>query len=87
MLQDELGKQVENYMTAALDQVQHKMKTDVLGFGEAFHRAYPKEWNENKDRWVELFPNVEVHFEIEARVRRPGEVTTPSALPEDEVIE
>jgi spore germination protein KC len=85
MLETELRKQVESYMKVALRQVQINMKADVLGFARAFHRAYPKEWNENKQRWNEIFPQVEVEFEIEAHVRRTGEVGIPSGMPKDEV--
>lgn len=69
----------------ALNQVQKKMNADIFGFASAFHRKYPKEWNKMKTHWDEIFPEVTVDFDIEAKVRRPGMSTLPAGVPEEEV--
>jgi spore germination protein KC len=84
-LEKDLEANVEIRAQQALDQVQKKMKVDIFGFANAFHRKYPKEWNKAKDHWDEIFPEVEVTFEIEAKVRRPGMSSEPAGLPEKEV--
>ncbi|WP_367753946.1 Ger(x)C family spore germination C-terminal domain-containing protein [Ammoniphilus sp. 3BR4] len=48
-------------------------------------RKYPKEWQKSKDHWDDIFPSVEVTFDLKAYVRRPGMNTNPQGLPEDEV--
>lgn len=84
-LEDHLEEDIQTRVRTALDQVQKKMNADIFDFAEAFHRGYPDEWNKAKDRWDEIFPEVEVNFEVTAKVRRPGKSTVPAGLPEDEV--
>lgn len=85
MLKQGLEKDVQERVREVLDEVQHKMKADLFGFASAFHREYPKEWNEVKDRWDEIFPEVEVSVQVEAFVRRPGTSTSPGGLSKEEV--
>jgi spore germination protein KC len=84
-LEGDIEENVKIRAQGALDQMQKKMKADIFGFANAFHREYPKEWSKVKDRWDEIFPKVEVTFEIEAHVRRPGMATVPAGLPDKEV--
>lgn len=69
-------KALEKKLTArlqhALDKVQKDYKADIFGFGEAFHRKYPKQWKESKDHWDEIYPNLEVELDIHANVLRTG---------------
>lgn len=86
-LENDLGGDVKLRVEQALNRVQKQMNADIFGFANAFHRKYPKEWNKVKDRWDEVFPNIEVNVQVKARVRRPGASTIPVGLPKDEVIE
>lgn len=65
--------------------LQHELKTDVIDFGRRFHQKYPKEWKKVRHRWDEKFPQVEVKISVNAKVRRPGYIGPPAALPRDEV--
>jgi len=48
-------------------------KSDVFGFGAAFHRRYPREWRAMKATWnEEFFPLVEVRVVADAKIRRAG---------------
>lgn len=82
----ELNKDIEIRVNTVLEQVQKKMKADAFGFAEAFHRKYPKEWKKAKEKWDEIFPEVEVNYDIQAKVLRPGKSSRPAGLPEQEVI-
>ncbi|MBD0379506.1 Ger(x)C family spore germination protein [Paenibacillus sedimenti] len=84
-LEVHLEEDIQNRVQMALDQVQKKMNADIFDFAEAFHRGYPNEWNKAKERWDEIFPEVEVNFEVKAKVRRPGKSTVPAGLPQEEV--
>lgn len=86
MLEQELAKTITDRVYTALNVVQKEMKADIFGFADAFHRSYPDIWNKNKENWDELFPEVEVVVKAKAYVRRPGMVTHPAFIPEDEVI-
>jgi spore germination protein KC len=85
MIEKELENETNKRIRAALKKVQKEMKADVFGFAEIFHRKYPREWNQVKDRWEEIFPTVEVIVKTKAYVRRPGMNAAPQGLPEDEV--
>jgi spore germination protein KC len=84
-LQKELNEDVKNRVIEALGRVQKEMKTDIFGFADAFHRKYPKEWAQAKERWDEIFPTVQVTVDSKVYIRRPGTSSIPQGLPEKEV--
>lgn len=49
-----------------------ELNADVFGFGEAFHKKYPRQWREMEALWDEIFPSLEVRVVVESTVRRPG---------------
>jgi spore germination protein KC len=85
MLEKDLAVDIQDRVEKTLDQVQGKMKADIFGFADAFHRKYPREWNKMKDRWDEVFPEVKVSYNIRAIIRRPGMSTAPAGLQKKEV--
>jgi spore germination protein KC len=85
LLQQEAQKDLENRVKMALKMVQKGMNADIFGFAEAFHRKYPEQWAVAKDRWDQIFPNVEVKVDAKVYVHRPGFSTQPPAVPEKEV--
>ena len=72
-LETELGRMIGRRIEQTLERLQHEMKTDVMGFADAFHRKYPREWRKVRDRWDEKLPEVEVRVEVDAKILRPGE--------------
>lgn len=85
MLQKDMEQDLKNRLTLTLDKVQKELKADILGFSEEFHRKYPNGWQKAKKHWDDIFPSVEVTYDIKAYIRRPGLSTTQQGLPEDEV--
>jgi spore germination protein KC len=79
MLERELESDLKGRIKLTLKKVQKEMKADIIGFGEAFHRKYPEEWLDVKERWDEVFPTVEVTLNIKSNVRRPGMSTNLKA--------
>jgi spore germination protein KC len=71
-LETELGTDIQNRVNMALTQAQKKLNADIFNFADAFYRKYPKEWNQAKNRWDEIFPKVEVKLEMNPKVTRPG---------------
>ena len=49
-----------------------ELKADIFGFGEAFHKKYPRMWKEMEPNWQAIFPSLEVDIVVESKVRRPG---------------
>lgn len=94
MDKDVLLKIEKEYETAlkervaqTIEKLQQEFDADVMNFGRRFHQIYPNEWSKVKDRWDEKFPEVEVKIMVTAKVRRPGYIGPPGALPRDEVKE
>ncbi|WP_043976802.1 Ger(x)C family spore germination protein [Priestia megaterium] len=79
-VEKELENDIKARINLCLKQVQKKMKIDAFGFGDAFHRKYPKEWNKVKDHWDKVLPEMDVKIDIKTRVRRSGLSTTPTGL-------
>jgi spore germination protein KC len=79
------GVQIEKRMKLALKKIQKGMNADIFGFSEAFQQKYPKEWEQAKDHWDEIFPKIEVQIDTKVYVRRPGASTSPAGIPEEEV--
>ncbi len=80
-------KAIKKRIELALHESQHTVKADILGFGEEFHRKYPKQWKQIKNRWDQVYPDVEVKIDVEGHVRRQGYITKPGGMPENEVKE
>lgn len=87
MVEKDAEEVIANRMRMAIAPVQKKMNADIFGFGEAFHRKYPKEWERVKGHWDEIFPELEVKVEVKSYIRRPGKATVPAGLPKEEVKE
>ncbi|WP_435920991.1 Ger(x)C family spore germination protein [Paenibacillus sp. DYY-L-2] len=48
---------------------------DIFGFGEAFHRKFPKQWRSWKDNWHERFKNdLTYEIEMDYRLIRHGKI-------------
>jgi len=76
---EELNKKIEENQKEKLQKVvarsQKDLKSDILSFGEAIHRADPKAWKTLKEKWDDEFPNVEVEYKIKADIRRLGTIS------------
>lgn len=85
LLQKDIEEDIKERLTQTMEKLQKEQKVDIIDFSEEFHRKYPKEWKKVKKNWDEIFPTVEVAYDIRTYIRRPGLSTTPQGLPEDEV--
>jgi len=74
---------IKEICSAALSAAQEKYKTDILGFGEEFHRSYPNYWKTVKDHWSEEFETLPVAIAVTAKVVTIGETTKSFFQKED----
>lgn len=74
---------------AAVDVIRYKveksikqaqgMGVDIFGFGEAFYRQYPREWQRlQEDRWESIFPSMQVKVNVEVRILHTGMNNEPA---------
>lgn len=78
IVEEKVKQEIEKIMNKTLSIMQRKMNADVLGFGEAFHRAYPKLWEKEKGNWGDIFPQVKVKYEIKTVIINPGKRESPT---------
>lgn len=72
-----LAVAIREEVESALARAQHEYRTDIFGFGEEIHRKHPGQWKEIKDNWSDIFPDVEVEVQVDAKILRTGLVTKP----------
>jgi len=51
--------------------------SDIFGFGEAFHRKFPREWHSWREDWAHKFQKLEVDVHIHYRLNRVGKIISP----------
>ena len=73
----QIAKTTKKQIMEAVSRAQ-ELNTDVLGFGQAIHRTFPKLWKEElSQQWPEIFKDLEVEVTVEGRVRGTGLITNP----------
>lgn len=68
---------IKQRVEAATRKIQHDLKADINNFAEEFHRKYPRQWKQVENRWEEVFPTVKVHVQVDANIRRQGNINEP----------
>lgn len=77
---DMLKEKMREHIRADVENVLQKareLSADVFGFGDAIRRDYPKEWNDMKGIWEEIFPNIRLDIEIDVKLRSTGGLSKP----------
>jgi len=66
--------EIKRQATMAILKCQKDLKSDIFGFGTAFHRQQVKYWKEYEleKNWPQVFPELSVKVEVKANVRRSG---------------
>ncbi|WP_169081440.1 Ger(x)C family spore germination protein [Paenibacillus sp. PL91] len=85
VVEQQLKKDLIDRMDYALKVLQKEKKIDVLGFAEEYHRRYPKQWKKAAKDWNEIFPKVEVSYDVKITILRQGKTNAPQGVPQDEV--
>jgi spore germination protein KC len=76
-IEKKLEDSIRHSIQAAVNKSQKKLKTDIMGFGNAVHRDQPKLWKQLKANWQQSFVDVPVKINVNAKIRRIGTVTEP----------
>jgi len=75
-LEKKISQQIKNEINAAVTKAQG-LKSDIFGFGEVIHRAYPKKWKEMEFKWSEIFPETKVNVYVETKISEVGMTKKP----------
>lgn len=55
-----------------------ELNADIFGFGEIIHQRKPKEWKNLEKRWDEVFPEIQLEVNVEAKLRLSGRIGRPN---------
>jgi len=78
LLEKRMNTVIENEVRAAFRKAQEGLRADIFGVGAALHRSSPGQWKKLKDRWDEVFPEVQVEIKADAKIRRVNLVLKPA---------
>ncbi|WP_438434073.1 Ger(x)C family spore germination protein [Gorillibacterium sp. sgz500922] len=67
----------EQILQHCLDRIQSDFKVDIFGFGEAFHRKYPRQWRRWKADWPDEFARMPIELETDYELKRMGKIISP----------
>jgi spore germination protein KC len=71
---------VRDYVTKAINFAQ-KNDTDVFDISGTINRKYPKQWNEIKNNWDDIFPDLNFDIKINSIIRRSFDIEEPVESP------
>ncbi|MGO4109026.1 Ger(x)C family spore germination protein [Paenibacillus sp. YAF4_2] len=71
-LQTIASEQLQTNMEKTIKKVQQTYGVDIFGFGDAFHRSYPKYWHKVTEQWETFFPSLPVTVKVDLQIREIG---------------
>lgn len=76
MLQNNEEDIIKKEVISAVEKAKY-LNADIFGFGDSIYQHYPKEWGKIQNSWNEIFKNINVDVQVEAKIRRTGRITKP----------
>ncbi|WP_349407457.1 Ger(x)C family spore germination protein [Pseudalkalibacillus sp. SCS-8] len=71
-LEKQVEKDVIKQMKNATKKAKDDFQLDIFGFGDAFHRQNPTYWRKEKSNWDQIFVELPITFQVEARIYQTG---------------
>ncbi|OPZ89437.1 MAG: hypothetical protein BWY74_02731 [Firmicutes bacterium ADurb.Bin419] len=71
-LNDKIEEKLTILCNNAVKRVKEDFGTDIFGFGEYIHRAYPKLWKDIKDDWNSEFTKLPVNINVKVKINNLG---------------
>ncbi|WP_178023264.1 Ger(x)C family spore germination protein [uncultured Paenibacillus sp.] len=63
-----VNKEIVKKMKMAVSKAQ-SLNSDIFCFGQKFERQHPQAWKQFKGKWSDLFPKLEVEYQVDSIVR------------------
>jgi len=80
---DKTREKLEMLFNNVVKRAKEDFRSDIFGFGEDIHRAYPKLWKNIKYDWNDQFTELPVNFNVKTKVNNLG-TNTKSILSKGE---
>ncbi|WP_339167545.1 Ger(x)C family spore germination protein [Paenibacillus sp. FSL R5-0341] len=85
-LNDAIHKKIKEDIVEGVRLIQQKYHADILGIGRSIHQHLPKEWDKMKDRWDDIYPDVEVNVIPHVIIENVGVVNKPIGVVEEDIV-
>ncbi|CAM4507818.1 Ger(x)C family spore germination protein [Paenibacillus xylanexedens] len=85
-LNDAIHKKIKEDIVEGVRLIQRKYNADILGIGRSIHQHLPKEWDKMKDRWDDIYPDVEVNVIPHVIIENVGVVNKPIGVVEEDIV-
>ncbi|MBM7564886.1 Ger(x)C family spore germination protein [Paenibacillus sacheonensis] len=72
MLEKKFEAAIRKRIQSVLNPLQKQWKADAAGFGQAFHRKYPKPYEQAAADWDERYAQVRVSYDVHLLISRSG---------------
>ncbi|MBU5425590.1 Ger(x)C family spore germination protein [Tissierella pigra] len=79
----EEGKKVINREIQTCFNKSKELNADFLRFGEEFHKKFPKQWEEIKNNWNDMYQEVELSTKIELNLIDTGKIVNSLNMKEE----
>ncbi|HLS54171.1 MAG TPA: Ger(x)C family spore germination C-terminal domain-containing protein, partial [Tissierellaceae bacterium] len=70
-----LCKEMEKGLNKTIYKLQRELNADVIGILEHLYRFHPSLWEQVKDDWDSIFPQLDIKVNIDLNIRRRGLTT------------
>lgn len=74
-------KEIQERITSAFESAK-ALNADIFGFGATLYQHHPKQWEGIKDRWDELFADIELSIEVDLEVLGTGQIVQSLSMEE-----
>lgn len=81
----ELSKKQSMQIKDEMEKVVKKskeLKTDCINLGEKIRTKYPLRWEKIKDKWDEVYPEIEIEIKVRSNIARSYTVSEPNGYRE-----
>ncbi|WP_433748163.1 Ger(x)C family spore germination protein [Paenibacillus amylolyticus] len=85
-LNDAIHQKIKEDIVEGVRLIQQKYHADILGIGRSIHQHLPKEWDKMKDRWDDIYPDVEVNVIPHVIIENVGIVNKPIGVMEEDIV-
>lgn len=65
-------KRIKELVTKLLNKLQKEYHADVLRFGDKLRIAYPRLWEQEKEKWDETFSTAAIRYDVKVTIREYG---------------
>ncbi|MGI6497868.1 MAG: Ger(x)C family spore germination protein [Oscillospiraceae bacterium] len=69
LAQEEIKNKIANCLSVA-----QSLDADIFCFSTMLKKKYPKQWNEIKNRWSELFADLDLNMDVTVRIPETGQI-------------